>query len=72
MKKLVCDRCGAEILRSDPAPSIVVIKHQTLGSYDFTYDLCVSCRKKLTDWIEGKEAELHVIHVPIERAGEFR
>lgn len=58
MKKVVCDRCGAELLRSDPEPSIVVYKKQTLNSCDITYDLCVSCRKKLKDWIAGKDAEI--------------
>ena len=51
MRKIVCDRCGNEITRAEPEPSIMVIKSEG------HYDLCYSCRRELERWISAANRE---------------
>lgn len=53
-KKLICDRCGAEI---NPKSSVtyVGIRLLKMEIYDNDYELCVSCVHELRAWLSGKE-----------------
>lgn len=64
-KKIVCDRCGAEI-KKQPSfmniklPVVIVnaaVKETLLGDFH-EFDLCDKCKEDLVDWIwKGKEQD---------------
>lgn len=64
-KKIVCDRCGANIKEPDPRSNTIfpLITANILIAYSISmcdikeYDLCDKCKSDLIEWIrKGKEA----------------
>lgn len=60
MRKITCDRCGAEIPKGTP-PGYICIQHEVdgalAGDNPFEgWDLCESCLKEIITFIDKKKA----------------
>ena len=55
MKKVYCDRCGAEMVQND-----YLMLKKNFGEVDSTgefFDICPKCRESFFGWLNGKPAE---------------
>jgi hypothetical protein len=53
MRKIICDKCGAEVVGIVKAVKVCYVE----GGYPFTrtVDFCESCFYKLCDWLEDEK-----------------